>query len=268
GGINQNGVPVDGNNNPIVSAYSIEPESVNHFEGGVKTQFWDRRATLNLAAFRTTIDDFQANVTNGQFGVLRGYLANAGQVRSQGVEVDFSVRPSERFTAYVNGAFTDAKYTEFTDAPCPPEFAGGTTVGAGQTPGAPGVPGLSPANCDISGQVLPGVSKWAFSVGGEANSPATIFDKEGQVYFGVDTSYRSEWSSNPSPSIYTFVDGYALVNLRLGFRGDNFNIYGWVRNAFDAEYYDQLNFGPSNTGLIAGNLGDPRTYGGTVRFDF
>ena len=67
-------------------------------------------------------------MTNGQYGVLRGYLANAGQARTQGVEVDLSVRPSERFNAYANGAYTDANYTRFTDAPCPPELAGGTVV--------------------------------------------------------------------------------------------------------------------------------------------
>ena len=53
------------------------------------------------------------------------------------------------------------------------------------------------------------------------------------------------------------------------FRADNgLNIYGWLRNAFDVEYFDQLTFGPSNTGLIAGIPGDPQTWGGTVRFEF
>jgi len=270
GGINQNGVPVDASNTPIAAAYTIKPESVQHFEAGLKSQFWGRRATLNLAAFRTTIDDFQANVSNGQLGVLRGYLANAERVRSQGVELDFSIRPSARFTAYVNGAYTDAKYVKFVDAPCPPELAGGTVAGAGQVPGPAGVPGsLSPANCDVSGQVLPGVSKWAFSYGAEANVPATLFGKEGQIYLGYDGNYRSRFSSNPSPSIYTWIDDYALSNFRLGFRAaDGFNIYAWVRNAFDTDYYDQLNFGPSNTGLIAGVPGDPRTWGGTARFEF
>ena len=234
GGINQNGVPADAAGNPILAAGSIEPESVQHFEAGLKTQFWDRRATLNLAAFRTTIDDYQANVSNGQFGVLRGYLANADRVRTQGVELDFSVRPNERLSAYLNGAYTDAKYVRFVDAPCPPELSGGTVVGAGQTPGAPGVPGsLSPENCDISGQVLPGVSKWSFSYGAEGNIPATLFGQEGEIYLGFDGNYRSRFSSNPSPSIYTFIDGYALSNFRLGFRSDTFNIYAWVRNAFD-----------------------------------
>jgi iron complex outermembrane receptor protein len=263
-----NGVPVDSANQPIEAAYAIEPESVHHFEAGLKSQFWDRKATFNLAAFHTTIDNFQANVTNGQYGVLRGYLANAEQARTQGVELDFSVRPSARFNAYFNGAYTDAKYVKFTDAPCPPELAGGTAAGSNPS-GPAGVPGsLSPANCDVSGQQLPGVSKWAFSYGAEANLPAKLLGQDGEVYAGVDGSYRSRFSSNPSPSAYIWIDGYNLTNFRVGFRTDKFNLYGWVRNAFDTKYFEQLNFGPSNTGLIAGNLGDPRTWGGTFRIDF
>jgi len=269
GGINMNGVPADAAGNPILATGAIEPETVNHWEAGLKTQFWDRRATVNLAAFRTTIDDYQANVANGQFGVLRGYLANADKVRTQGVEVDVAIRPGARFNAYVNGAYTDAKYVKFVDAPCPPELAGGTTVGAGQSPDAPGTPGgLSPANCDISGQSLPGVSKWSASYGAEGNVPVTLLGKEGEAYLGVDGNYRSRFSSNPSPSAYTWVAGYALTNLRLGFRTAGLDIYGWVRNAFDVDYFEQLAVGPGNSGLIVGQPGDPRTYGGTIKFSF
>jgi iron complex outermembrane recepter protein len=270
GGINQNGVPSDAANNPILDAATVKPESVNHYEAGVKTEFWDRRITLNLTAFRTDIKNYQANVNNGQFGVLRGYLANAGKVRTQGVEFDFSARPSERFRAYVNGAYTDAKYKRFVDAPCPPELSGGTTVGAGQTPGAPGTPGgLSPANCDISGQRLPGVSKWAFSFGAEANAESKLFGQDGQFYLGYDGSYRSNFSSNPSPSAYTWIEGYSLSNFRAGFRTENgLDIFGWVRNAFDKKYLEQLSVGPGNTGLIVGLPGDPRTWGGTIKASF
>jgi iron complex outermembrane receptor protein len=268
-GINQNGLPTDAAGNPIVGAGVIKPESVNHFEAGLKTQFWDRRATFNLAAFRTDISNYQATVTNGQLGVLRGYLANAGKVRSQGLEADFKVRPSDRFSAYLNGAFTDAKYARFVDAPCPPELAGGTIVGAGQVPSAPGTPGgLSPANCDISGQRLPGVSKWALSYGAEMNTPLTLFAADGQLYVGFDGNYRSGFSSNPSPSIYTKIDGYALSNYRVGFRSEGFDIYGWVRNVFDVNYFELLQVAPSNVGLIAGQPGDPRTLGATLKFSF
>ncbi len=269
-GINQNGLPTDANGVPIAAAGTIKPENVDHFEIGVKSQFWDRRATLNLAAFRTDIRDYQATVTNGQFGVLRGFLANADKVRSQGIEADFSVRPSERFSAYANGAYTDAKYVRFVDAPCPPELAGGTTAAAGQTPSPPGTPGgISPANCDISGQRLAGVSKWAFAFGAEANAPGSLFGEGGQFYVGYDGSYRSDFSSNASPSPATLVEGYSLSNFRAGFRSDNgLNLFAWVRNAFDENYFEQLFIAPGNTGLIAGLPGDPRTWGATVSVTF
>lgn len=270
-GINQNGLPTDAAGAPITGAGVIKPESVNHFEIGLKTQFWDRRATFNIAAFRTDIKNYQATVTNGQLGVLRGYLANAGKVRSQGVEADFSVRPSQRFSAYVNGAYTDAKYVRFVDAPCPPELSGGTTATAANPaspagrPGTATSPSFSPANCDISGQRLPGVSKWSFSYGAEVNAPVTLLGKVGQVYFGADGNYRSSFSSNPSPSIYTNIDGYAVTNFRLGFRADDgIELFGWVRNAFDTRYFELLQVAPSNVGLIAGQPGDPRTYGLTI----
>jgi iron complex outermembrane receptor protein len=268
-GINQNGLPTDAQGNPIASAGTIKPENVNHFEVGLKTQFLDRRATFNLSAFRTDIKDFQANVNNGQLGVLRGYLANAGKVRSQGIEADFNFKPSDRFVAYVNGAYTDAKYVRFVDAPCPPELAGGTTVTGTQVPGAPGVSGaLSPQNCNISGQRLPGVSEWAWSWGAEANVPVKLLARNGELYAGVDGNYRSNFSSNPSPSAYTWIKGYALTNFRAGFRTDSIDIYGWVRNAFDVEYLEQLQLAPSNVGLAAGTVGDPRTFGGTIKFNF
>jgi iron complex outermembrane receptor protein len=270
GGINQNGVPSDAAGLPILGAQTIRPEEVNHLEVGLKTQFWDRRATLNLALFRTDIDDFQAIVTNGQFGVLRGYLANADQVRVQGVEADFALLPTDRLSLYLNAAYTDATYVRFVDAPCPPELSGGAALGAGQTPGAPGVPGaISPNNCDISGQRLPGVSKWALSFGGEYRMPARLFQREGEAYLGIDGSYRSNFSSNPSPSAYTWIDGYSLVNLRLGFRNDSgFDVFAWVRNALDEDYFELLNVPGGNTGLITGQPGEPRVWGVTVKAAF
>jgi len=270
-GINQNGLPLNADNTVNYDAGTVKPESVHHFEVGLKTQFWDRRATFNLAAFHTEIKNFQATVNGGQFGTVRGYLANAQKVVSQGIEADFKIRPSDRLIAYANGAYTDAKYKKFTNAPCPPELSGGTLQGANATPdySQPGVPGaLSPRQCDISGQRLPGVSKWAFSYGAEINTPVELLSKEGQVYFGVDGNYRSKWNSNASPSIYTEVKGYALTNFRAGFRGEGIDVFGWVRNAFDVNYIDLLQVAPGNTGLIAGQPGDQRTWGGTLKFSF
>ncbi|WP_112382729.1 TonB-dependent receptor [Sphingomonas carotinifaciens] len=269
GGINLSGLPLDRNNNPILESARIDPEKVNHFELGLKTQFADRRATVNVAAFWTEIEDYQATVTNNQVGVLRGYLANAGKVRTRGIEIDSAFRPASRLNLYANGAFTDAKYVRFVDAPCPPELAGGTALAPGQTPAPAGTPGASPDNCNISGQWLPGISRWAFSYGAEYDLPATVAGVEGAFYLGYDGSYRSKFSSNPSRSAYTDVNGYSLSNFRLGFKAPNsWNVFAWLRNAFDHDYYELLATQSGSTGLIVGQPGDPRTYGLTVSRSF
>ena len=254
GGINLSGLPLDAANNPILAAATVKPEQVNHVELGLKTQLFDRRATVNIAGFWTEIEDYQATVTNGQLGVLRGYLANAGKVRTRGIEVDTAFRPTSRLNIYANGAFTDARYVRFTDAPCPPELSGGTA---------------SPANCDISGQLLPGISKWAFSYGAEYDLPVRIGNADGQFYLGYDGSYRSRFSSNPSRSAFTDIAGYSLSNFRLGYKvKDDWNVFGWVRNAFDQNYFELLALQSGNTGLVVGQPGDPRTYGVTLSKSF
>ncbi|WP_164093887.1 TonB-dependent receptor, partial [Stenotrophomonas maltophilia] len=67
--------------------------------------------------------------------------------------------------------------------------------------------------------------------------------------------------SNPSPSAYTWIDAYSLSNVRLGWRRADLNIYGWVRNVFDKQYFELLSTQSGSTGLIVGQPGDPRTYG-------
>jgi outer membrane receptor protein involved in Fe transport len=98
-----------------------------------------------------------------------------------------------------------------------------------------------------------GVSRWSFSWGGEYNVPAKLLGKDGEVYFGYDGSYRSNFSSNP-PSIYTWIDGYSLHNFRVGFRVPHgLDISGWVRNATGTNYIQLLTVTSGNTGLIAGS---------------
>ena len=277
-GVNLSGLPLDATNQPIFGAATVKPETVNHFEIGLKTQFLDRRATVNFAAFWTDIFDYQATVNNAAFsvGLVRGYLASVPHVRTRGVEIDSAFRPTANLSVYANGAYTDAKYVRFPQAPCPPELSGGTALpinAAGQivgTSSAAGTAGgFSAPFCNISGQGLPGVSKWAFSWGAEYDLPARIAGADGNFYLGYDASYRSRFNSNPSPSASTYIDGYAINNFRLGFKArDNFNVFGWVRNAFDQNYYEVLATQSGSTGLVIGQPGDPRTYGVTLSKSF
>jgi iron complex outermembrane receptor protein len=270
GGINLSGLPLDAASNPILSAGSVRPERVDHFELGLKSQLFGRRLTADFAAFSTRIHDYQATVTNGQLGVLRGYLANADAVRVRGVEAEFTARPTKSLSLYASGAFTDGRYVRFVDAPCPPELAGGAAASAANPASPPGTPGgFSPASCDISGQWLPGISRWAASWGGEYQVPVRLAGRDGNLYLGLDASYRSKFSSNPSRSAYTDIAGYALANLRLGYRTrSGWDLSLWLRNAFDRDYLEVLATQSGNTGLIVGQPGDPRTWGVTLRGQF
>ena len=268
GGINLNGVPAAANGAPQTDVALIKPEDVNHFETGVKTQLFDGLSTFNVTAFWTDIKNFQASVVSGVSGstLLRGYLANADKARVRGLEWDLTVRPVVGLTAYLNGAYTDHEWVRFTNAPCPPELSGGgtgTPVGPAATPGA-----NSPANCNVSGQGMPGVSKYALAWGTEYNTPAKFFGLDGAIYGAYDANFRSGFSSNASRSTYTDVPGYALHNFRVGFRTDRFDLSAWVRNAFDKGYFESLAVGSNSTGLISAQLGDPRTFGVTLRATF
>jgi iron complex outermembrane receptor protein len=86
------------------------------------------------------------------------------------------------------------------------------------------------------------------------------------VFVGGDASYRSSFSSSASASRYLIVDGYSLVNARVGVRWtDGWTISVWARNLLDKNYFELLNAAPGNTGLYVGQPGDPRTFGITAR---
>ena len=249
-GLNLNGLPTDANNQPILSSATVKPEKVRNVEIGLKTQPL-RNVTANIAAFDTEIRDFQTQVTNGSVGVIRGYLANADKVRVRGSEFDVNAGFGRHLSLYGSGAYTDAKYISFPDAPPPLEDTGG------------------PQFEDVSGTVLPGVSKWAFSVGGEGTLPGSLLGRTGEFFGALDASYRSSFSSSATYSKYLVVGAYTLVNARVGFRVANgWTLSVWSRNLLDKNYFELLTAAPGNTGLIVGQPGDPRTVGVTLRLSF
>jgi iron complex outermembrane receptor protein len=249
-GLNLGGVPANAAGQPALDAATVKPEDVKHLEFGVKTEPW-RGAVANFAYYDTRIDDFQTQVVNAQVGVLRGYLANAEKVRVRGFEFDGSSRIGNNFSIYAAAAWTDGKYVSFTDAPPPLEETGGPQVK------------------DISGSVLPGISKGAVTFGGEAFKRTSFFGRPGELFGAVDASYRSSFSSSPSASQYLMVDGYALLGARAGFRWtDGWSLSIWARNLLNTDYYELLSAAPGNSGLYVGLPGDQRTVGVTLRFAF
>ena len=151
-GLNLNGVPTDALGRPVLSAATVKPEDVRHIEVGVKTEPFPG-VTANLTVFNTEIKDFQAQVVNASVGVLRGYLANAEKVRVRGVEFDGSARVSTQ-SLVLRGRRLHRRQVRLL--PGRAAAARGHRRAAGQ-----GHLGLR----------LPGISRWALSLGGEYAAP-------------------------------------------------------------------------------------------------
>lgn len=249
-GLNLGGLPTSGGQ-PMLELAEIKPEYVQHFEVGVKTVPF-QGSTLNVTLYNTDLEDYQTLVLNSQLGVNRGYLANAEKVRVRGVEVDGNIRAGRQLLIFGSVAYTDGKYVSFKEAPVPLEETGGEPFK------------------DISGEILPGISKWAVSLGGELTSRARkILNNEGKLFLAIDSYYRSEFSSSPTPSAYVNVDGYALINARAGFRAsEGISLFVWSRNLTNTDYFEQLLPAAGSAGHYAGVLGDPRTYGITLRYAY
>jgi len=254
-GVNVAGLPTI-NGQPATDLAVIKPEDVKHLEFGLKSSPVNN-TTLNLTIHNTDIKNYQTNVQSPELGVNRGYIANAEEVNVRGVELDGNIKVNKYFSFYGAAAYTVGKYVKFTNAPLPLEETGRT------------VDGVQVAFEDISGGELPGLSWWAGSFGGEFSTDVKFLHQGGKFFLAFDTYYRSDFSSSPSPSAYLNIDGYALFNTRAGFRISNgTSITIWGRNIFAKNYFEQLLPAGGNAGHYAGVLGDPRTFGLTLRYSY
>jgi iron complex outermembrane receptor protein len=252
-GVNVAGLPTI-NNAPALDLAVIKPEKTKHIEFGAKTNPTDD-LTLNVTFHNSDIKDYQTNVQSPDPGVNRGYLATAEKVNVKGVELDANYQAGKNFSFYVSGAYADAKYKKFTNAPLPLEETGLS------------VNGTSVFFKDISGIQLPGVSKWTTSAGGEFTTDAKFISENTKFFVAVDDYFRSRFSSSPTPSKYLNIAGYTLINARLGYRAvHGFSAYVWTRNLFNKNYYEQLLPATGNAGQYAAVLGDQRTFGITLRY--
>ena len=229
----------------------VRPEKVDNFEIGFKSQFLNRTVTLNAAAFLTNVSDYQANISvpaaEGSTTFIQ-YIANIPKVRSKGVEADIAWSPSQWVSFGASFAYTDAKYVTYVNAPNAPENN----------------PNVNPVQ-NLSGVALPGVSKYAYTLFGDLSHPA---GDNFEAYVHADWLHRSSFNSSATNSIYALVPAYGLLNGRVGLRtaDGKYDFSFWARNLTNKNYY--ITRGGSNFGLITAAVGDPRTFGATLRAKF
>ncbi|TEE96195.1 TonB-dependent receptor [Pseudomonas aeruginosa] len=232
----------------------VGPERANDAELGLKSTLFDRRLLLNANLFWTGIHGYQATTLYQAPGStqLVQVLANAGSVRSRGLEFEATALPLRGLTLNFNGSYNDVTYLSFKDAPCPAEVS--------TRPGAP-------SSCDLTGQRVVGASKWIANLNGEYQ---WRLDDRFQPYVSASYAYRSAAEGTLDNSDLSKIDGYALVNLAAGLRSDlgdgQLDASVWLKNAFDKDYY--LSAFASINGSYTASVGQPRTLGVSLRYDF
>lgn len=225
----------------------VAPEKVDAFELGFKSQFLDRRLTLNGALYWTEIGDYQTAITEQIPSTVnfRQYIANIPKVRSRGFEADLDLRASDHFGFNGSVAYAEATYRNYANAPQAIERL---NISAIQ---------------DLSGEQLPGVPKFTWTAGFHGDFP--LGSHPFALTYSADWSHRSSFNTSSSNSVWAQVPGYGVANARIGIRSDDggWDLSIWAKNLFDHEYFTTLS--AANTGVITGQLGEPRTWGFTFR---
>ena len=177
----------------LTNAYSplYSPDSVWNYEIGAKTEFLQRRLSVDVAAYQIDWKNVQQAVTDPGCGAL--FVANVGSAQSKGVEVEINFKPLNALLLTASGSYTHAQYQSI-DAP----FVGAVAVQPGDA-----VPDVPPRKLDL---------------GAEYTVP--IATNAGYLHL--------EWSHLGSvPTGFTYHDvrpAYSALEAAVGFRSGRYDV--------------------------------------------
>jgi outer membrane receptor protein involved in Fe transport len=242
----------------------VDSSMLDSYEIGLKTQFADGRAQLDLAAFRIDWEDVQvASSFNGIGG-----LVNGGEASSEGAELSSQFRATDNWTLGFNIAYTKAKVKNDFDPTVIPQDGFDVILNTGLAGDRmPYVPELSWAL----------TTEYAFATAGGLNGQV------GAALRGVgdqvnDTTERQRVTPPGDPSTDLVppeftepleLDSYRTLDLYAGIGNGRWEIRVYANNVTNEGAWSSLS--PLNSltgafGQVAGVPIRPRTYG--VEFDY
>jgi iron complex outermembrane recepter protein len=252
-----------GANTRSLSFKPFDPEEISMFEIGAKTEFWDRRGRLNIAAYTGTYKNVQLDFSGPYFSYdANGNIITSatttrtttdtinapGDSKVRGVEVDFTLNPVRGLTLSASYAYNYVSIPA-TINPFPVFVAGVGTV-------------VSTTPIGIYQAWTP---EHAASASIDYSLPLDGFTLRAHLDGNWDTgSYSTD--RDPSPTLKAIRSESALVfNGRLSVAdielssGAKLAVSIWGRNLFNEEHLYSRSISATNG--ISGNFNDPRTFG-------
>ncbi|WP_212637840.1 TonB-dependent receptor [Desulfocicer vacuolatum] len=212
--------------------FAYDPEYTMNYEAGIKTAFFNNRLRTSLAVFYTRIDDKQVKEEVPGSGFTAWKITNAAKAHTTGIEFEVNALPVHNLEIFGGIGYARAEIDDWTGT------SGGEFV-------------------NYSGNLLP----WAPDL--TANVGVGYYLDNG--WYGIADLF---WAGRQFfDAANTLEDnGYALVNLKLGYVFDHYDISVWGKNIFD-EYYAQKKLKDSMGNTMVED-GDPMTLGVTLRWRF
>ncbi len=208
---------------------SIKPETVNMFEAGLKSTWFDKRLTVNVTLFHQKFHNYQVNVLNQTVIPNVFQLGNAGGMLAKGIELETIGRVTPEFTLTASASVNDSSYTDFAtscwNALEPIKQA---------TTGVNGCfirPGTTTASTNAAGTPLINSSKYTYRLGASYNHS---FENGWSLDSNATYLHRSKWLSAPmDPNIVN--PGYGVLNANAGMTTPDgkYRLGVYARNALD-----------------------------------
>ncbi|WP_336951212.1 TonB-dependent receptor [Sphingobium aromaticivastans] len=231
------------------------PETVDTFEIGLKSELFDRKLRLNLAAFWNERKDMQLSVFTGFVGGLaQTSIRNAGAARVLGFEAEMLARPVDWFTIQASLGYLDGKFKTLLEA----------------NPLDPSGPPINVAD----NREFPVVPRWTWSISPDLRLAAW---DDAELHLIVDYSHSSrafQGAYDPVAARAAPLDGYDVIDARLRLSDINLDgakvaLSAWVKNATNTNYrVGGFDFGPAFGNLTLGYFNPPRTFGADLTLSF
>lgn len=209
--------------NRRVGVNPYKADKLNNYEVGFKTQWWDRKLTLNFTAFLEDWKDLQYGLSSaGSVGVISTY--NAGDARIKGVEGDITLRMGG-LTVSGSATYVDAKLT--TDF-CPIDATGNPVCSSPSVVAAPKGTKL-PIQPDFKGNVT---ARYGFDIGS-----VRAFVQGSVNHQSGTRSYLTDFEA----SLLGPTKGFTTADFSLGADMGKWKWELFVQNAFDERGILSLN---------------------------
>jgi iron complex outermembrane recepter protein len=235
--------------NPINFARGYEPETIDSFEAGLKSNFFDGRVSGSIAGFYMKIDQYQASLQTGATAGDRDFSGIDGS-KIYGLEFDLTAAITRELKLGINGALLNTKFGATSAT---------VLLDTGQS------------------QTQNFVRKFSYA---PESSGSVYIDYNREISTGWDVgvhtslSYQSSTETSSNVSDNDTVPSRAIVDANLSLTkslgGDSsVSLRFWGKNIFD-KVYKTVSFGSFafSGATKVSEFGEARTYGATLSFKY